>query len=438
MSEAEQALAALKTLSEQINEQQLRSEERLKAQHGRFNVFTTLLAAHDEVRLHTRFLHELLNPEGTHDCGDLFLKLFFETLHAKGALAHDDAALEKDWKHYDQTCRGVGKEVSTQQGQLDLLLEFDSHVLVIENKIWAGEQERQLARYIDYVESQAKAGQVLYLTLDGKAATTHEGKDYLRISYKEHILAWLERCLQATYAIVPVNQALIQYRKVVKQLTGQTLETQAMEPIKKFIRQHPQIITSRESVNQGIAALRVEVRNRFAEALSEALDDTYFVKPRSDMHNNNFGEDAYADLIIRPRANDFTAPHHDAFEIWIENVDARWTGLIIGIESGWKKKRPLREDEKALLQTIFEKFCAHFNNVCATDKVSWNGTHWPCSWHGLIHPFMENDASFAQMLDEAHFKSQVQKAADGVRDYMKLLEQFYKEANEPKGSNDEV
>ena len=80
MSESLKALGKLKVLSEIVRDLQIRSEERLKAQHRRFNLFTTLLSAGDEVRLHTRFLHELLNPAGTHDCGDLFLKLFFETL----------------------------------------------------------------------------------------------------------------------------------------------------------------------------------------------------------------------------------------------------------------------------------------------------------------------------------------------------------------------
>lgn len=431
MSETLQALGALKTLSEQIHEQQLRSEERLKAQHGRFNVFTTLLKAHDEVRLHTRFIHELLNPEGTHDCGDLFLKLFFETLKENQALKHDNSRSEEPWADYFEQSFWVGKEVSKEQGQLDLLLESDSHLLVIENKVWAREQEDQVSRYIEYTESQPfKKSQVIYLTLDGKQAATHHDKDYLRISYREHIMAWLERCLQVTDGIAPINQVLIQYQNVVKQLIGQTHDAKTMEDIKDYIRQNPTIITGRESVNQGIAALRVEVRNNFADALMKALEKDYIIMPRTDMHNNNFGEDSYGDLIIRPIKNDFTAPHRDAFEIWIENVDARWTGLIIGIESGWKKKRQLTDDEKALLQIIFEKFCAHFNNACATDKVSWNGTHWPCSWHGLIFPFMGDDATFAQMLDQEHFNSQVQKAADGVRDYMKLLEKFYREATE--------
>jgi hypothetical protein len=421
-------LSALKQLSDQIRGLEYRMEERLKAQHGRFNLFTTLLAAHDEVRLHTRFLHELLNPDGSHDCGDLFLKLFFKTLNEHKALEHDGMPSQVDWEQDQEPCRWAGKEVSTEHGQLDLLLEFESRQLIIENKIWAGEQDRQVARYIEYLDGQQ--GHVLYLTLDGKAASTHEGKPYLRISYREHIAAWIESCLQSTYSIIPINQTLIQYQRVINQLTGKTANSESINMIKEYLRNHPAIIESRESVNQGIRALRVDMRNEFADALIAELAKDFIVNPRPDMLNNNFGEDSFGDLIIRPREHDFTAPHHDAFEIWIEQIDAHWHGLVIGIESGWNKKRPLTEEEVMLLNKIRDKFVSHYaeNGVGhATDKVTWGGTNWPCSWHGLIYPFMESDASFAKMLDHSHFEQLVQHAASEVRNYMKLLEKYFTE-----------
>jgi hypothetical protein len=73
-----------------LREAQHRSDEHAKATHARFNVFTTLLAPNDEVRLHTRFLHCLLNPKGAHDCGPLFLRLFFETLRDANLSPLDD------------------------------------------------------------------------------------------------------------------------------------------------------------------------------------------------------------------------------------------------------------------------------------------------------------------------------------------------------------
>ncbi|RXJ73517.1 hypothetical protein CS022_09830 [Veronia nyctiphanis] len=43
----------------------------------KYNLFNVLRSAHDEVRLHSRFLADLLNPEGRHQHGRSFLELFF-------------------------------------------------------------------------------------------------------------------------------------------------------------------------------------------------------------------------------------------------------------------------------------------------------------------------------------------------------------------------
>jgi hypothetical protein len=46
----------------------------------RFNIFSVLKLTSDEVRLHSRFIGELLNPSGSHEQSDLFLQLFVKEL----------------------------------------------------------------------------------------------------------------------------------------------------------------------------------------------------------------------------------------------------------------------------------------------------------------------------------------------------------------------
>lgn len=46
----------------------------------RFNIFQILGLSTSEVRLHSAFIAELLNPKGTHGLGDVFLRLFIELL----------------------------------------------------------------------------------------------------------------------------------------------------------------------------------------------------------------------------------------------------------------------------------------------------------------------------------------------------------------------
>jgi hypothetical protein len=72
MSATDQIFSTLQQLRQLLAIAQARAEERGRTTHERFNVFTTLLDAHDVVRLHTVLLHNLLNPAGTHDCVTFF------------------------------------------------------------------------------------------------------------------------------------------------------------------------------------------------------------------------------------------------------------------------------------------------------------------------------------------------------------------------------
>ena len=125
-----------------------------------FNVFSILGVEADEVRTHSAFLADLLNPQGSHRQGAAFQKLFL-----KVALNHSVP---------DPEPFQVRKEASTDQGQIDILLENKEACIVIENKIYAGDQGRQMERYYQYATSkdfseEKKQIKLVYLTLDGSS-----------------------------------------------------------------------------------------------------------------------------------------------------------------------------------------------------------------------------------------------------------------------------
>ena len=65
----------LKEVSEVIREERIQKKERQKRGEY-FNIFSVLRLETKEVRLHSAFLAELLNPEGSHGLGKQFLELF--------------------------------------------------------------------------------------------------------------------------------------------------------------------------------------------------------------------------------------------------------------------------------------------------------------------------------------------------------------------------
>ena len=73
----------IKLLFDKVNEIVNKYEEISKISGENFNVFKIIDLTTDEVRLHSKFLAELLNPEGSHGQGDIFLKLFIKTFDIK-------------------------------------------------------------------------------------------------------------------------------------------------------------------------------------------------------------------------------------------------------------------------------------------------------------------------------------------------------------------
>jgi len=155
-----------------------------------FNIFRLLGVTRDEVRTHSRFLAELLNPAGRHGQGPLFLRSFLE--YCKSHL--DDFPIE--FSQEEQEHWKAATEESVQEGRLDIQIVNPSlRVLcVIENKIDAPEGDRQLERYLEYMkthELEYPNQALIYLTIRGKRSFTAADQKYYRLSYHQDIFSWL-------------------------------------------------------------------------------------------------------------------------------------------------------------------------------------------------------------------------------------------------------
>lgn len=202
----------------------------LHAQAHAFNVFSILREESDEVGLHTVFLEALLDPAGAHGCGSALLELFLAEL---GVVLQDSA---------DMNGAVVERERRTaESGQIDLLIELPRPrlVVVVENKIHAGDQERQLERYHQRaVQRAGHAGRtvIFYLTLHGAEPCAQSlGELPLEkvscVSYREHILRWLDRCLEKAARHPALRETLAQYEELIKKLTGQSMSDETRDQV---------------------------------------------------------------------------------------------------------------------------------------------------------------------------------------------------------------
>lgn len=196
-----------------------------------FNIFNTIGLWSEEVRLHSAFIGELLNPNGSHGASFLFLKAFLEVM-----------GIEERYLDYESCSpnileRVIGTVTETDGGRIDIIIEDGKHAVIIENKIYASDQRNQLLRYHNYGEKSFPKGyELLYLTLDGHDPSDDSlgGKEFecKSISYEAEIVEWLGKCLELAPDGLPVISVIRQYIDLIKQLTYTDMDTQYLEQLK--------------------------------------------------------------------------------------------------------------------------------------------------------------------------------------------------------------
>jgi len=173
-------------------------------------------------------IHSLLDPKGNHYQGTLFLEAFMKEL----GFASFFADLEK--------C-----SVYREYSNIDLYITDGERHVIVENKLYAGDQKNQIGRYLDVIDKESKPSPddvlVIYLTLDrdqpskvgagklrfenGFVFSGEEKKSHYRaIHYKNEIAKWLAECRFEVQNITNLNEAIRQYEDVVKMVNGEYRE----------------------------------------------------------------------------------------------------------------------------------------------------------------------------------------------------------------------
>lgn len=216
-----------------INEQYAAAKEReskRREQGELFNIFNILKLQSNEVRLHSALLAELLCPNGSHGASSLFLKAFLKVIGEDEDYIKAPVA-EKITERY------IGKKTKTEGGIVDIIIEDGNHAIIIENKIYAPDQENQLVRYYNYGKKKFPNGfKLLYLTLHGDDASDNslggKGIEPQNISYANEIIDWLEQCSELAKDRDNAKTIINQYNELVKELTGKDMDKQYIERFK--------------------------------------------------------------------------------------------------------------------------------------------------------------------------------------------------------------
>ena len=224
-------LNQVRIVSQKIKEQRKEKFERGES----FNIFNDLGFMSDEVHLHSMFLANLLNPKGSHGQRGKFLEAFLKMLQksfpaiSADSLELDTAIASVEVEKY------IGRQTDSEGGRIDIYLTDGKHSIIIENKIYAGDQHHQMLRYWNYGMSQKgndteKSFVLIYLTLDGCSPSKDslgedlKENDIVCLSYKSDIRGWLDRCVELASRTPLVRETINQYISTIDILTNNVME----------------------------------------------------------------------------------------------------------------------------------------------------------------------------------------------------------------------
>lgn len=312
--------------------EQAQQEERNRKGEN-YNLFSILRIEDSELK-HSALIANLLAPKGSHGCGDAFLRAFFEIALKGTAYPFESCTLpDSDTEYY------TGPIAGDTGGRIDILVKSSRYGLIIENKIYAGDQDKQLTRYDNYGKETfgADGYHLVYLTLYGcdaskesTATKSAEEVGYLRLSYAEDILRWLEQCVRLADNKPLVRESLNQYIRTIKQLTYQDMNQKNIRKIIDLAADHPEVVATLSSKRDAIAQRIIEKYifpelRKYAAKKGWLFDDTEIANPKGDNKIRLRKEGWDGSIIISADSEDKKSNYGWWINLWI-GIDSKEAG----------------------------------------------------------------------------------------------------------------
>lgn len=343
--------------------QELRDEKKRTARRlaPDFSVFD--MTRSDEMALSKCFAG-LLNPEGGHGQGRLFLDKFLEKICGK-----------PEWAT-GKTCTVELEKEIKEKRRIDIYLDFGSTgVIGIENKPWAGDQKDQLSDYAKDLASYKKSWLLLYFC-NGEPSKESikpdelekikESGNFIHIEY-DQVIAWLDECLSETCSIkVQIFiEDLIQF---IRLEINQELTVAEENKIMQIIKKNDENMKSAFDVFSAVIEFKDELLKKLQKNLKEQSKNKCEFDFNNVLSNKKWITNKYGEIITKINIPKTSKNMELIFQFESENLN----NLIFGIyvEDGRKKTN---EDE-------WNKLTECLKGVYGKGKSS---DYWP--WYASIN-----------------------------------------------------
>lgn len=260
-----------------LNEVFLCIDERIASGED-YSVLETAIKGNEEM-MHSSVIASLLDTRGAHGQKCRFLELFlgclperFKSFDASGART----ACE----------RNIGQKTEDSGGRVDICIENSSgQMIVIENKIFAGDQEHQILRYVESLRGMLRNRvgvkfPVLYLTPDGHSPSDDStqadgmqcrcGEDYVCISYRDVIVPWLDKCINEMQEKPHLKEHLTTYRDIIKK---KVLGMDRKKDIINIIESTKENIKAAREISGQLDEIKIDAVTTFWRTIKNKLEE---------------------------------------------------------------------------------------------------------------------------------------------------------------------
>lgn len=175
-----------------------------------FNPFVDTNLAKSEVR-HLNFVTNLINPNGSHMQGNMFLKVFIDEL-----LAFKHLQKNIHLKNFcDINNIKIQTEYNVGNGRIDMWLENDEFIIAIEGKTETEDHYGQLKKYDTFLQQQNKPYKLFYLTKFADAPKFDAPDSVELIGFHDTILPFVQNILRIENLSEKIHFVVTEYKEAL-------------------------------------------------------------------------------------------------------------------------------------------------------------------------------------------------------------------------------
>ncbi len=249
LSTIEDLYESIKTINKNVDNKRLKTP-------GTMNI-AEIMNRHHLENQHSNIIAFLLDPNEKHNHRDFGASFLF-LLKEKGLAIKGNSIIS------------VKREDTTDEARrIDIFIETDSDYIIIENKIYADDQSKQIKAYLESEEKLIGSREnifVVYLTpfpkkpSEGSISSDElqlliKNNHFINLTYNKDILLWLENLKTFKAGEETLKAGLLQYIDVVKGITKQREEifNLSQEISKELLQKYGNL--SREELRERMRAL---------------------------------------------------------------------------------------------------------------------------------------------------------------------------------------